>query len=98
MAVRHLKSRAFLSNGADRADVAKIQAGINALCIHIEGDRRYIHVPGSLAVAKECPLDAIRTRQQAQLRTSHARSAIIVRVQADDGCLALAQVAAEPFD
>src|SRR5947209_17052768 len=82
MADRHPKSRAFLSNGPDRANVAKIQARINALCIHIERYSNYIHVACTLAVAKECPFYAIRTGQQAQLCAGDARSAIIVRVQA----------------
>ncbi len=98
MADRHPKSCAFLSDGPDRANVAKIQARINALCIHIERYSYYIHVTCTLAVAKECPFYAIRTCQQAQLCAGDARSAIIVRVQADDGCLAIAQAPAEPFD
>src|SRR5258708_5101500 len=98
MAERHLKSRAFLSNGPDCANVAEIQARINALCIHVERYSNYIHIPCTLAVAKECPFYAIRTGQQAQLCAGNTRSAIIVRVQADDSCLAVAQVPAEPFD
>src|SRR5438270_11993018 len=98
MADRHPKSRAFLSNGPDRANVAKIQARINALCIHIERYSNYIHVACTLAVAKECPFYAIRTGQQAQLSAGDAPSAITGRVQADEGWLAIAQVPAEAFD
>src|SRR5260370_5343668 len=98
MAEWNLKSRAFLSDGPDRANVTKIQARINALCIHIERYSNYINIACTLAVAKECPFYAIRTGQQAQLCAGNTRSAIIVRVQADDSCLAIAQVPAEPFD
>src|SRR5258708_12464490 len=98
MADWHLKWRAFLSDGPDRANVTKVQARINPLCIHIERYSNYIHIACTLAVAKECPFYAIRTGQQAQLCAGNTRSAIIVRVQADDSCLAVAQVPAEPFD
>src|SRR2546428_12457489 len=98
MAERHPKSRAFLGNGPDRANVAKIQARINALRIHIERYSNYIHAACTLAVAKECPFYAIRTAQQAQLCAGGAGCAIIVRAQADERCLAIAQGPAEPFD
>src|SRR5258708_194619 len=94
----HLKSRAFLSNGLDRANIAKIQARINTLGIHIERYSNYIHAARTLAVTEECALYAIRTGQQAQFSAGDSRAAIIVRVQADDSCFAIAQVAAEPFD
>src|SRR5260370_7117903 len=98
MTDRHLKSRASLSNGPDRTNVAQIQARINTLCIHIERYGHYIHVARTLTVTEERPLNALRTGQQAQLSAGNARSAIIVRVQADDSCLAITQVPAEPFD
>src|SRR6266852_2654367 len=98
MTDRHLKSRASLSNGPDRTDVAQIQAWINTLCIHIERYGHYIHVARTLTVTEERPRNALRTGQQAQLCAGDARSAIIVRVQADDSCLAITQVPAEPFD
>src|SRR6266404_6725481 len=98
MTDRHLKSRASLSNGPDRTNVAQIQTRINTLCIHIERYGHYIHVARTLTVTEECPLNALRAGQQAQLCAGDARSAIIVRVQADEGCLAIAQVPAEPFD
>src|SRR5271157_4447171 len=98
MTERHLKSRAFLSNGSDRTNVAKIQARINALCIHIERYGNDIHIASTLTVSEERPFHTIRTGEQAQLGASDPRSAIIVCVQADDGCLAIAQVLAEPLD
>src|SRR5258708_28948012 len=94
----HLKSRAFLSNSLDRTNVAKIQARINTLGIHIERHSNYIHIARTLTVTEECALYAIRTGQQAQFSAGDSRAAIIVRVQADDGRFAIAQVAAEPFD
>src|SRR5258708_12770288 len=96
MTDRHLKSRASLSNGPDRTNVAQIQARINTLCIHIERYGYYIHVARTLTVTEERPLNALRTGQQAQLCAGDARSAIIVRVQADDSCLPITQVPAEP--
>src|SRR5258708_5391054 len=98
MTDRHLKSRASLSNDPDRTNVAQIQAWINTLCIHIERYGHYIHVARTLTVTEERTLNALRTGQQAQLSAGDARSAIIVRVQADDSCLAITQVPAEPFD
>jgi len=59
---------------------AKIEARINALCIHIERYRRDIYVSCALAVAKKCPFDALCSGQQAQLGTSDTCSAIIVSV------------------
>src|SRR3954469_23516348 len=94
----YLKSCAFLSNSLDRTHVAKIEARINALCIHIERHSNDIHIARTLAVSKECPFYAIRTSQQAQLSAGNSRSTIIVRVQADDGSLTIAHVSAEPFD
>src|SRR5258708_37416832 len=98
MTDRHLKSRASLSNGPDRTNVAQIQARINTLCIHIERYGHYIHLARTLPVTEERPLNALRTGQQAQLCTGDARSPIIRRVQADDSCLAITQVSAERFD
>src|SRR5258708_2348699 len=40
----------------------------------------------------------IRTGHQSQLSAGDACSAIVVRMQADNSCLTIAQVSAEPFD
>src|SRR2546430_15544700 len=98
MADRHPKSRAFLSNGPDRANVAKIQARINALCIHIERYSNYIHVACTLAVAKECPFYAIRAGQQPQPWPGSAGSRFIGRWRADEGCLTIRRVPQDHSD
>src|SRR5260370_17442558 len=97
MAEWNLKGRAFLRGGSDRANVTKIQARLNPLCIHIERYSNYIHIACTLAVPKECPFYAIRTGQQAQLCPGNTRSAIIVRVPAHDSSLADTHVPSHPF-
>src|SRR5438067_13714189 len=98
MADRHPKSRAFLSNGPDRANVAKIQARINALCIHIERYSNYIHVACTLAVAKRCPSSASPTGQKPNSDPADAISATLFLVQAAAAYLALAKEPADPLD
>ena len=67
MTDRYLKSRASLSNGSDRTNVAQIQARINTLCIHIERYGHYIHVARTLTVTEERPLNALRTGEVEEL-------------------------------
>src|SRR5581483_3902338 len=94
----HFHARAALADGPDRVDIAEIQTWINALRVHIEGYSHNIHVSGTLAIAKKRPLDTLRASEQAQFCSGNTRAPVVMRVDTDNGRLAVAQVTTEPFD
>jgi hypothetical protein len=57
-----------------------------------------IDIAGAFAVTEQRAFDAIRPSHYGQLGSCHRSSAIVVRVQAESDAVAVADVAAKPFD
>ena len=68
------------------------------MAVHVECDSDDIEIACAFAIAKQGALDAIGASQQAELGGSGAGAAVIVGVQGDDHGVAMADVAAHPFD
>ena len=79
-------------------DVGEIDLRIDALGEQVQAERDEIDVAGALAVAEQGALDALRARQHRELRRGDAGAAIVVRMQADDGAVAVLELAAEILD
>ena len=85
-------------DGDQLAQMGKIQPGINAVHVEIQGHGHEVQVAGAFAVAKERALDAVRPGEQTEFRGGDAGAPVIVGVQADDEGVAVLQVAAHPLD
>ena len=83
---------------ADGAEVTEVEVRVDAVREHVQRDGDDIEVTRALAVAEERAFDAVRASHQAELGGGDAGAAVVVRVQGDDGHLAIAEVAAEPFN
>ena len=64
----------------------------------VQRERDDVDVAGALAVAEQRPLDALGARHQRELRGGHGAAAVVVRVEREDGRVALREVPAEPLD
>ena len=65
---------------------------------HVQRDGDDVEVARAFAVAEERAFDAVRAGHQAELGGGDAGAAVVVRVQGDDGHLAVAEMTAEPLD
>lgn len=98
MAVMHLHAGAFFINFTDLTDVGEIQLRVHALGIHIHRDIHDVRIARAFAVSKEGPFHTLRACQEAQLGGGRRRTAVVVRMQADDDAVAVFDMAAEIFD
>ena len=73
-------------------------SGIDPRREQVHGDVDDVEVAGALAVAEQRALDAVGAGHDAELGGGHAGAAVVVRVQADDHGVAVADRAAEPLD
>ena len=94
----HLHAGAFFINFTDLTDVGEIQLRVHALGIHIHRDIHDVRIARALAVSKEGPFHTLRACQEAQLGGGRRRTAVVVRMQADDDAVAVFDMAAEIFD
>ena len=98
MAVMHAHAGHALVDLADRAEVAEVEVRVDAVREHVQRDGDDVEVARALAVAEERAFHAVRSSHQAELGGGDAGAAVVVRVQGDDGHLAVTEMAAEPLD
>ena len=98
VALGHLQLVAVLDRAADLVDVAEVDLRVDALAEQVHAQRHQADVAGALAVAEQAALDPVRAGHEAQLGGGHGRAAVVVRVQAQDDVVAVAQVAVHPLD
>ncbi len=82
----------------DLVDVREIEPRIDALRVEVEAQSHQVDIAGALAIAEQAALDPVRARHQAELGGGDAGAAVVMRMERDDDAVALADVAAEPFD
>ena len=82
----------------DPLDIGDDETGIDALAEQIEGEGDQIDIAGALAIAKEGALDPVGPRHHRKLGRGNRGAAVIVRVQAENEAVAVANMAGEPFD
>jgi hypothetical protein len=83
---------AVFESAGDGVDVGEIEAGIDALRVHVEGEGDEVDVAGALAVAEKAAFDAVGAGHQAEFGGGHCRAAVVVRVEADDDAVAAGEV------
>jgi len=98
MAGVHGQLVALLGDPPHLVDVGEVEVRVDALAEQVQGKRHKVHVPSSLAVAEEGPLDALGARHQGQLGGGDGGAAIVVGVHAEDPAVAAADVAVAPLD
>ena len=91
----HFHMGAALVDVLDLVDVGEVQLGVNALGVHVHGQRDHIHVAGAFAVAEQGGLHTFCTGQQTQLCGGNTFAAVIVRMQGDDGAVAGGEITDE---
>ena len=72
--------------------IGKVQLGIDAEREEVHGKRHDVRVARALTVAEERALDALRSRQDAQLRIRHAATAVVVRMQGQSDGVAVLEI------
>ena len=90
--------RAVFKIAGDSVDVREVEVGIDALRIQIERERDEIDVAGAFAIAEEAAFNAVGAGHQPKFGSSNCRTAVVVRVQADDDAVAPGEIAVHPFD
>ena len=95
---RDLERRELLVGVCDLGHIGKIQAGIDALRVHIHGEGDDVAVARALAVAEERALDAVGARKDAELRRRDARAAVVVGMKGENDVLAVLHVLVEILD
>ena len=95
---RYRQSIAVLGDSAQRVDVGDVELGINAVAEQVHRQIDDVDVAGALAVAEQRSLDAIGAGHHTELSGRHTATAVVVRMQADDHRIAIANRATEPFD
>ena len=88
---RHLG--AALVHGDNALHMAEIQFRVNALDVHIHGNRDHVHIAGALAVSEEAGLHPLRAGKQSGFCGSHAAAPVVVGVEGDDGPLPAGEIA-----
>ena len=89
---------AVLRDPPQVVDVGEVELGVHSLGEHVEGEGHHVHVAGALPVSEQGPLDTVRSGHERELRRRDPGPPIVVRVEAQDDALAVAEVAAEPLD
>lgn len=82
----------------DVDDVGEIQRWADATGIEVHRQGQEIDITGTLIITEQRPLDPLGACQGCLLGGRHPSTTIIVRVDADDHAVALAYMAAKPFD
>ena len=82
----------------DGVDVREVEARMDALRVHVEGEGDEVDVAGALAVAEEAALDAVGAGHEAELGGGDGGAAVVVRVEADDHAVAAGEVLVHPLD
>ena len=78
---------------ADVVDVGEIEMRIDSLGIQVQGDGDDVQIAGALTVPEEGSLNPLRAGQHGQLGAGDAGSAVIVRMNGDDGGFGIGQLA-----
>ena len=94
----HRQAVAVLGDAAQRVDVADVELGVDAVAEQVHRQVDDVDVAGALAVAEQRALDPIGAGHHAELGGGDAAAAIVVRVQAEDDRVAVADGATEPLD
>ena len=89
---------AMLVGAGHGVDVREVELRIDALGVHVEGKSHEVHVAGALAVAEETALDAVGAGHQAEFGSRHRRTAVVVRMEADEHAVAAGEIAVHPLD
>ena len=89
---------AVFESAGDGIDVGEVEAGIDALRVHVEGEGDEIDVAGALAVAEEAALDAVGAGHEAEFGGGDGGAAVVVRVEADDDAVAAREISVHPLD
>ena len=98
MAGMDFHAGATLVDVADGVEAAQVKVGMDAVRVEIQRDSDNIEVASALADSEERALDAVGSREKAQLRGSRAGAAVVVRVQRKRGEIAAGQVTQHPLD
>ena len=78
--------------------IREVQLRIDSHRIHVHCKCNNIHISGTLPVAKQRSLDAVRTCQNTHFRISNATPAVIVRMQGYDNILTIVHMLAHVFN
>ena len=78
-------------------DLREVETRVDTIGQQVQGDGDQIDVAGALAVAEERPLDALGAGHQPELGRRNGRTAVVVRVNAEDDRVAARDVASEPL-
>ena len=89
---------AVLGDPAQLVDVAHVEHRVDALAVHVHGQRDDVDVAGALTVAEQRALDPIGAGHDAELGGGDAGAPVVVRMQAQDDVVAPAEVAMHPLD
>src|SRR5712692_10952435 len=92
------KTVTILGDAAQVIDVAEVELGVDAHGKQVHRQVDDIDIAGALAVAKQCPLDALSPRHDAELRGGYTAAAIIVGVQRQNDLVPTADGAQKPLD
>ena len=76
----HLHAGDYLTLVAHTVNVAKFQAGVNALTVKVKRQGHQIYVPGALTLAKQTAFNALSAGAYTQFSCGHSATAIIVGV------------------
>ena len=93
----HRQLGAFLADPGHRIDVREIEAGVDALGVHVEREGHHVHVAGALAIAEEAALDPVGARKHRELGRGHGGATVVVGMHAEDDLLAAGEVAVHPL-
>ena len=89
---------AVLRHAPQVVDVGEVELRVHPLGEHVEREGHHVHVAGALAVPEQGALDPLRPGHEGELGGGDPGPPIVVRVEAQDDALAVADVAAEPLD
>ena len=76
----HLQLVAVFNSLTDTVNIREINLRIHTLGVHVQAQRHQVNVTGALAITEEATLNTVSARQVTQLSSSHAGTAVIVRV------------------
>ena len=88
---------ALLDDPARLVELRQVEPGIDPLREQVEREGDQVDVPGSLAVAEQAALDPLGAGHQPELGRRDRRAAVVVRVDGEDGAVAVREAADEPL-
>ena len=90
--------RAIFDHAGHSIDVGKIQVGVHALGVHVQGQSHNVDIAASFAIAEQAAFNALCACHHGQLGGGHACAAVIVRVHGKHHMLAAIQAPVHPFN